>query len=150
MKNTLLIICFITSLLTLGSCSSDDNSNSQPTSKEALEKKLLGEWERYKITNVHTKEEINPDDYFMDSIDFFYFKELNYVSFQWKWFHYDENYPFDTGTFTALSEKSIVINPADHKEDPRKYTVLSISKNELTLHLDNNEMEAQEHFKRVK
>lgn len=148
MKKILLLVCFIGSMLTIGSCSSDDNSDSQPTSKEALEKKLQGQWERYKITNVHTKEEIDQNEYHYDSFNILEFKLLNYLSFKWDW-QYDRH-QFEGGHYKILTEKELLITPSDSRYDPITYTVLELSKNELILHLNNNRLEAQEHFKRVK
>ena len=150
MKKSLLLVCFIASILTIGSCSSDDNSDSQPTSKEALEKKLLGQWERYKITAIHTQEEIDPERidrgcYFLD------FKTMNYLSFKEDWSIYDGvYYPADLGRYETLSENSLLLTPDESKIKPMSYTVIEISKNELTLFLEHNEMAVQEHFRRVK
>lgn len=70
MKKPLLLLCLIASMLTINSCNSTDDNDGPPTTKEALEKKLQGRWERYKIVNIFTQQELSVEEYDFNSLFF--------------------------------------------------------------------------------
>lgn len=151
MKKPLLLLCLIASMLTINSCNSTDDNDGPPTTKEALEKKLQGRWERYKIVNIFTQQELSVEEYDFNSLFFLDFGTLNTIFFKWDTGIYNEEYPIDSGRYTIWTPGSFYINPNDSKEEEEiQYIIMEITNNKLVLYRNGNKRGAAEHFKRVK
>ncbi|STZ69629.1 hypothetical protein [Myroides odoratus] len=79
MKKPLLLLCLIASMLTINSCNSTDDNDGPPATKEALKKKLQGRWERYKVVNIYTQQELSVEEYDFNSLFFLDFGTLNTI-----------------------------------------------------------------------